>query len=145
MAQATPVGLAQEPVIEPSATRTVYPNRPLLITGAVLLSASYGAAAIVAATSERGSDNNLYYPVAGPWLTLNERDCNADPCSHEDRDTALLIGDGIVQGLGALTMVMSLFVPERTTRSWYLIGSRDFIVVPQLHGSSIGLGTVGRF
>ncbi|MGC4069063.1 MAG: hypothetical protein QM784_31350 [Polyangiaceae bacterium] len=72
MAQATPVGLAQEPVIEPSATRTIYPNRPLLVTGAVISGASYAGSAIVAATSDRGSDDKLYYPVAGPWLSLHD-------------------------------------------------------------------------
>jgi hypothetical protein len=145
MTQATPTGLAPEPIIEPSATRTTYPNRPLLVTGALILAASYGGSAIVAATSDRESNHNLYYPVAGPWLSLHERDCNADHCGHDDRDRALLIGDGIVQGIGALTLVMSLFIPEKTTRNWYLIGNNNVLVVPQVQTNVLGVGAIGRF
>jgi hypothetical protein len=116
-----------------------------LITGAILLGGSYGASAIVAATSERPEDEKLYYPVVGPWMDLYARDCDANPCSTKTLDQVLLIGSGVVQGLGALGVVMSILVPEKTTRSWYLIGNESLSVVPQVGRYTTGIGAVGRF
>ena len=137
--------LANEPMIDPETTRTTFPNRPMLITGLVLLGASYGASAIVAATSERAEDEKLYYPIVGPWMDLDERDCRARPCGNEDLNKGLLIGDGIVQGVGALAVVFSLFIPEKSTRRWYLIGNNDLVLAPRLTGNSTGLWATGRF
>lgn len=134
-----------EPVIDAETTKSTLPNRPLLITGAVLLGGAYGASAIVAATSNRLEDEKLYYPVVGPWMDLNERDCNANPCSTKTLDQVLLVGSGVVQGLGALSLVMSLVVPEKTTRRWYLIGNESLSVAPQVGRYSTGLSAVGRF
>ncbi len=135
----------EEPVIDADTTRTTYPNRPLLVTGVVLLGASYGASAIVAGISDRAADDKLYYPVAGPWLDLNHRGCDVSACSNNRLDRVLLVGDGIIQGAGALGMLLSLVFPEKTTRHWYLIGNREVTVIPQLGPSVMGLGAVGRF
>lgn len=130
-----------EPMIDATTTKTTFPNRPLLITGAVVLGASYGGAAIVGALSDREADKRLYYPVVGPWLDLHARDCDVNGCENETRDKALLIGDGVLQGLGALGMLFSLVVPETTTKSWYLIGNQDIVVVPRMGGVT----ALGRF
>ena len=124
---------------------TTYPNKPLLVTGFVLLGATYGASAIAAGVSDRESNDKLYYPVAGPWLALDDRDCNAEPCSNKTLDTTLLIGSGVLQGIGALSMVMSLFIPEKTTQSWYLVGNRDFLVAPVAGTKEVGAMATGRF
>jgi hypothetical protein len=142
---ATPGPLAQEPVIDAETTSKSVPNRPLLVTGALLLGASYAPAAIIAATSDRSADDKLYYPVAGPWLDLNHRGCAADPCDNRDLNRGLLIADGVVQGVGALGVLLSLVLPETTTRHWYLIGNRDVVVTPQVAGSQVGLHAIGRF
>jgi hypothetical protein len=142
---AAPPTLAAEPVIDASTTSRSVPNRPLLVTGFLLLAASYAPAAIVAATSDREADEKLYYPVAGPWLDLNHRGCAADPCDNKDFNRGLLVADGIVQGAGALGVLLSLVVPEKTTRHWYLIGNRDVLVAPQLNASLVGLRAVGQF
>jgi hypothetical protein len=121
------------------------PNTPLLVTGVVLLGASYGASALGAASSESETDDKLYYPVVGPWMALNDRDCSVDPCSRKTLDTTLLVGSGVVQGLGALSMVMSLFIPRTTTHSWYLIGSDDFNVTPLGGYGELGALATGHF
>lgn len=132
---------SDEPVIDASTTRTTFPNRPLLITGAIVLGGSYGASVIVGALSDREADKKLYYPVVGPWMDLTERDCDVNECNNKTLNQALLIGDGVLQGLGALSMLLSVVVPEKTTRSWYLIGNEDVVVIPRVGG----LAAIGRF
>jgi len=137
--------VADEPVIDTYTTRRTLPNRPLLITGVVLLGASYGASTIVAAASRRTEDEKLYYPVVGPWMDLADRNCGLTSCSGSKAlHQALLVGDGVVQGLGALTVLLSLFIPEKTTRHWYLIGNNTFRIAPQI-GSVTGVGAAGIF
>jgi hypothetical protein len=132
-------------IIDAPTTERSLPNAPLLVTGVVVLGASYGASALVAATTERESADQLYYPVAGPWLALDKRDCDAEPCDNETLDTTLLIGSGVLQGLGALGVLMSLVVPQSTTQHWYLIGNNDVVVAPVVNPTNAGLTAIGRF
>lgn len=120
-----------------------WPNVPLLATGLVLLGGSYGASVIVGAASDRKEDDKLFIPVVGPWLDLHQRDCNANPCSNEGLNKALLIGDGVLQGVGALGVILSLVIPQTTTRNWYLIGNKSMAISPQL--SNLGLSAAGQF
>ena len=123
--------------------RKTWPNVPLLVTGLVLFGGSYGASAIVGAASDRKADDKLFIPVVGPWLDLHQRDCDANPCSHEGLNKALLIGDGVLQGVGALGMVLSLVIPQSTTRNWYLIGNESVTFTPQV--ANPGVIATGRF
>jgi hypothetical protein len=143
--QSTETGLAPEPVIDAESSSAALPNRPLLITGAVLLGGSYGASAIVAATSNRAADDKLYYPVVGPWMDLNRRNCNVEACPNKTLDRVLLIGDGIVQGVGALGVLLSLVIPERITHRWYLIGDGRLMIVPRFDHSMLGIGASSTF
>jgi hypothetical protein len=138
----------QEPVIDPKTSSSSIPNTPLLVTGLVVLGGSYGASALYSGLSDRDSDDKLYYPVAGPWMALKDRDCNAEPCDNETLGTAALIGSGVLQGLGALSIVLSLVIPEKTTHNWYLIGQeheQNLAVVPLMSGDQLGAFAVGRF
>lgn len=120
------------------------PHRTLLVTGLVVLAGGYGASAIVAAKSDRSADEKLFVPVAGPWLDLKSRDCGVNVCDKEGLHKALLIGDGVVQGLGALSMLLSLVIPEPRERPWYVVGSPRLYVAPQV-GRTNGLSAVGQF
>jgi len=132
-------------VIDASTQRTTFPNTPLLVTGVVLLGATYGASVVGAAVSDRASDDKLNYPLVGPWMALNDRDCSADPCRRKALGTTLLVGSGVLQGVGALSMLMSLVIPRRTTHEWYLIGNEEGFVVPQMSFGELGAVAVGRF
>lgn len=141
-----------EPVIPtvadiPHKETRSFVNRPLLITSAVLLGGTYGASAIVAWTSSRDTDQkNLYIPVAGPWMNLADRQCDARPCNNEGLNKGLLIADGVAQGLGALGVVTSFFIPETTTKNWYLIGNSHVQATPMRVGvAGYGVGAVGSF
>lgn len=145
---ATPPSTAaalDEPVIDTTTQGSSLPNKPLLVTGLVVLGGSYGASVVGATLSDRDSDDKLYYPVVGPWMALQDRDCTADPCSRKTLDTTLLIGSGVLQGVGALSVLLSLFIPEKTTHQWYLIENDDVTVAPLVDGSRVGASAFGRF
>jgi len=129
-------------------THTTFVNRPLLGTGLVLLGGSYAASAIIGAESSRPSDQpNLYYPIVGPWLDLAQRDCTASrPCSGETGNKTLLILDGVGQGLGALAVLTSFFIPEKAGRHYLFIGNSSVHAEPVAMGyGGYGLAALGRF
>ncbi len=131
--------------LDRTKTTTTWPNVPLLLTSVVVLGASYGASVIVAAESDRKADDKLNIPVAGPWIDLHDRDCGATPCAHKNWDKALLIGDGVLQGVGALGLVLSLVVPQSSTKNWYLVGNERFSVTPSFAFGTTSLTGVGSF
>jgi hypothetical protein len=125
-----------------------WPNRPLLVTGLVVFGGTYGASAIVAAASDRPSDEKLFYPIVGPWMALKDRDCEveANDCADGDTFNRFLIGSsGVLQGAGAVAMLLSLVIPESTTKPWYLIGDEELTVGPSFASNLTGVTAVGRF
>ncbi len=142
----TPVADGNEPVIDATSTKTSFINRPLMVTGLVFLAGSYGTAAIVGAESNKKADEKLFIPVAGPWLDMTHRDCDINPCNNEDLNKAGLIVDGVFQGLGALAVLTSFVIPEKTTHKWMLIGNDTLTIAPSKVGrTGYGLGAVGFF
>jgi hypothetical protein len=126
---------------------TTYINRPLLVTGLFLFGASYVPAIAIAAESSRPADRpNLYIPVAGPWIDYGQRGCTTQlPCSNESGNKALLVVDGVTQGVGALAMVTSLFIPEKKSRHWFFIGNDTVHATPTMIGGGYGLAAAGKF
>ena len=112
----------------------------------VVFGGSYAASAVIGGMSDREDDKKLVYPVAGPWMDLANRDCVANTCSREDLNKGLLIADGIVQGVGALGVLLSFVLPEKSTRKWYLIGQDGTHLTPMKMGyAGFGLGAYGKF
>ncbi|MGH7435737.1 MAG: hypothetical protein ACRENE_08685 [Polyangiaceae bacterium] len=83
--------------------------------------------------------------MVGPWLDYANRGCDVRPCGDETANKTLLILDGIGQGLGALAIVTSFFVPEKSSRHWYLIGDSRFHAAPTTVGTGYGLLGSGAF
>lgn len=135
----------QPPSDLPAPEDRSWVNKPLLITGSALLLAGYVPALVISQTSDRPIDQDkLILPVVGPWMNLVDRGCDDRECDNEDRNKGLLIADGIVQGVGALSVVLSLVLPGKTTQNWYLIG--DTQVGPMYISKSVyGLGAAGSF
>jgi hypothetical protein len=91
-------------------------GRALLFGGGMLLIGSYGTSALVGVANERKADEKLIIPIVGPWLNLGDRQCDRLACGREDLSKAALIASGILQGVGFIGMVGSLFVAERPRR-----------------------------
>lgn len=129
-----------EPVIDSTTRRSRRPNVPLLSTSSLLFLGSYLPTIIYQGAKDR--NDNLYIPIAGPWMDLAQG-------SHSTAEKTLLSLSGVVQGLGALGIVSSFFIPERKTKNWYLIGSsgrgRGVSIAPHAARGSYGLGASGRF
>lgn len=147
---ATPcVASAHETAIPVSATdSTTIPNPYFLRSGLITLGASYVPALVVAMGSDTKGDENLYVPVAGPWLDLAEREgCDSD-CSPENVNKALLVTSGVFQGLGALQIVGSFIFPETRT---VVVSNADgspklsVTVTPASVGRGSGVVAVGKF
>lgn len=131
----------------PAPSTRSWVNRPLLVTSSILLVGAYVPMAAVAFTSDRPADQtNLYYPVVGPWMNLADRQCDIRACNNETLNKFLLIADGIGQGIGAIGVVTSFFLPGKTTRHWYLIGDdRTHLGPTRLGLGGYGLGAAGTF
>lgn len=132
--QLTPPGAGGE---GRSETRR-WPNRPLMLTSTLVFTAAYVPVVLVRAFSKEDSTDNLYIPVAGPWLELAREPVNA-------ANTAALAISGVFQGLGALGMVTSLMVPERRTSRWYLLGNKRVALAPVASPFAYGVSAAGRF
>jgi hypothetical protein len=137
-----------EPYTQPGAEmqeRKIRPNRPLLITGSVILIGSYGASAIVATQSDTSADDNLYIPVVGPWIDLAERECNFQCGTQESVNNALIIGSGVAQGVGLGLAIASLFIPETKEVPAVAANKPKVHVAPVSYGKGGGIGAVGTF
>ncbi|MFT3922928.1 MAG: hypothetical protein QM778_10370 [Myxococcales bacterium] len=131
-----------EPVIDAKTTRTRRPNLPLLGTSSLLFLGSY--IPTIAYQGAKDRNDNLFVPIAGPWMDLSQG-------HHSTSEKTLLSLSGVMQGLGALGVVSSFFVPERRTRNWSLVGMRhdgrraSIVVEPRMAKGQYGFGAGGRF
>lgn len=130
---------AVEPTFTTETTHRSWPNVPLLATGATVFGISYLPAVAGAAFSDAGGHKDLYIPVAGPWMMF------ARGAEETKGEKALLVIDGVAQGLGALMLLSSLFIPEKSTEHWYLIGKNDVLLAPTRLATGYGMGARGRF
>jgi hypothetical protein len=134
-----PTAASVQPTLRTETNRMAWPNKPLLATGATVFGVAYLPAIVGGALSDADRRKDLYIPIAGPWLMLTRGE-------EETRGVkTLLVLDGVAQGLGVLMLVSSLFVPERATKQWYLIGANHTLLAPSRVGSGYGLGAHSRF
>jgi hypothetical protein len=144
----------------PPPTYETVPRRydPAALTaGALVFAASYGASVFVATTADEDQRDlgaeQLFIPLAGPWLALADRDACplvGDPCDHEAAYKALLVIDGIFQAAGVLAMLdgfvepASRRVPVHTARPARASSPRVRVTPTMGHGGP-GVVVVGRF
>jgi hypothetical protein len=155
-----PVVVEQQPpppaptVVVPPAREAVTetdtgPNA-LLMSGLVGFGASYGAAVIVAASSDHQGDNRLYVPILGPWLDIADRgDCPVknSACDNETTNKVLLVADGVIQGVSALAIVGGIVSAgsDHTTRTT-TVSQRGVHFAPVSYGpASPGVAAFGSF
>ena len=150
----SPAALAEETRTGTSETVTERggPSRTMLSSGVVTLGLTYGAAAVVAATSDRDADHRMFVPIAGPWMALFDRgDCGGmtgRSCDTETTYKVLIVADGIGQGLGAITIVEAFLNPEVVTVSRTRTGSVKptlRLTPARLGAGSYGMLALGTF
>jgi hypothetical protein len=130
-----------------TVTRTG-PNKALLQSGIVAVGVPYAASAVVALTSDHAGDKNLYLPVVGPWFDLGNRgSCGGamEPsCDRETAYKALLVVDGVIQGIGALEILGAFIYPESHTTT--VSNAPTWTVAPaRLTAGGYGLSAFGHF
>ncbi len=143
-AAATPTPMAAP---TPGESTTIYakrtPNKALLITGSSLFVSTYATTAALAGANGGLGDKDLYIPIAGPWINIADR--NGANYENNTRDTVLIAGSGVLQGIGALMAVSSFFVPEKVPAARIQAGNVQMQIVPQAGAGAGGLGAVGVF
>ena len=94
-------------VVEKTTTQATGPSMLMVGSGMVIFGLSYVPAIIVGATSGLDADHTLFVPIAGPWIDFAQRPgCSpASQCNTENTNRVLLATDGVVQALGALTVI----------------------------------------
>jgi len=140
--------------------RPVLPNPVLFRGGFAVLAVGYIPAAAVGIFSDHKGDANLLIPVAGPWIDLGTRGCSGsvtytydgpvevssgDRCGSNSTEQAALIVDGIVQGVGALGVIGSLFIPERRLMAWASPSPNLTLTPTSFGGRGMGAFAAGRF
>ena len=119
-------------------------NAPVFATGALVFAGSYGAAAVVAATSDHPGADRLYVPVVGPWLALNDwGDCpiTDSRCDDNTTDKVLLVADGVFQAAGLVTMVTGVLSPTHHTVYQRTADAKKYKITPTRNGFAV----VGRW
>jgi hypothetical protein len=118
------------------------PNTDLIGAGAVTFGLTYGASIVAAAASERESDQNLFIPVAGPWMALVGRgNCPGSVCPGEPAAKVLLVTDGVLQGLGVLQIAAGFLFPQTRT----VTRAAKVHVAPTVGGGGAGISAWGSF
>lgn len=127
-------------------TTTVYqqrrPNRPIMITGGALLLGTYVTTAALVGANGPVADHDLYIPVVGPWINLADRSTDR---GNNTRDTVLIAGSGVLQGVGAAMLITSFFVPESTPSARISAGNVKMQVTPTASYGGAGVGAIGTF
>src|SRR5580658_9317570 len=118
---ATVVGTSTARADEVVVRESVYggPNRTLFWSGVFTAGVPYVASTIVGAESDYSPDRALFIPIAGPWVDLAQRGgcpISSASCNTETLNKVFLVGDGILQGIGAITIVSAFLFPERGFR-----------------------------
>jgi hypothetical protein len=118
------------------------PNSALIGSGALMLGISYGSSVVVAAASGRAGDENLYIPVAGPWMDLTSRGACEPYClGNETANKVMLVTDGVFQGVGMLQILGGFLFPETRT----VTRAAGVHVMPMGGKGTVGIAAYGAF
>jgi len=128
------------PVVEKTTSQATGPSMAMVGSGIGIFALSYAPAVVVAASSGLPADRDLYVPIAGPWVDFAQRPgcLPGTSCVGENTDRALLVVDGIFQGLGAVTVVGGFLNTAHETKT-----VRTIALVPKLRLAPARIGYRG--
>lgn len=125
------------------------PNAALFKSGLFVFGIPYGTSVVVAATSNRDEDKNLFIPLAGPWIDFaNRQNCGnvGNPsCDGETAIKVLLAADGILQAIGGIELIAAFMVPESPAVVAKAKEQPRFMMAPSRVGTGYGLAAAGAF
>ena len=127
-----------------------HPNGSEIAAGLVIFGIPYAASLASYGASKHAGDDNLWVPVAGPWLDLAERGgLPTARATREDEITnrVLLVSDGVFQALGAVAVLGAFIFPELRTKQLPDETAKPHLrMTPMKLGKlSYGVGAVGTF
>jgi len=135
------------------------PRKGLVISGAVVLGATWVLSAAIGSASTNAADRWLFLPVIGPFADLvarGSRSCTGTSdtvdCSLDSVVRFYLAMDGIIQTAGGVLLVLGFAFPKKeyVSDSYYGMNERgpriqSWTVTPQLgRGSRFGLALTGE-
>ncbi len=136
-------------VIEKTTSQATGPSMLMVGSGVIIFGLAYVPAVIVGATSGLAADHTLFVPIAGPWIDFTQRPgCSpASQCNAENTNKVLLATDGVVQALGALTVIGGFLTPaHETTRVRSRRVEPALTLLPaKVGGSGYGVVALGDF
>ncbi|MGH7434385.1 MAG: hypothetical protein ACRENE_01790 [Polyangiaceae bacterium] len=138
-------------VVEKTTTQATGPSMIMVGSGVIIFGLAYLPAVVVGASSGLDADHTLFVPIAGPWIDFAQRPgCSpASQCNAENTNKVLLATDGIVQALGALTVIGGFLTPAHETtrvRSRRSAPALTLHVLPaQVGASGYGVVALGDF
>jgi hypothetical protein len=103
---------------------------------------------VIAAESSLPADHHLYVPAVGPWIDLGNRPpCTVSgiACTTEAGNKVLLAIDGVLQGLGVLTIFAGFLVPEHVTMATYASGPSIHVTAARMGTDGVGAAAYGSF
>jgi hypothetical protein len=65
--------------------------------------------------------------------------------SFNERDAFLIAGSGVLQGMAALMVITSFFIPEKLPAARIQAGNVNMVVTPQTGAGGGGVGAIGTF
>jgi hypothetical protein len=138
-----PVAVTTVPTRDVITYEESTPNGGLIAGGLVMFGLSYVPSVIIGAASGRAADQNLYIPVAGPWIDLANRDkeCPGNHCIGDTANKVLLVTGGVFQGVGVMQVLGGFLFP--TTRVVTRAASVQFRPTAGLH--EVGISAQGSF
>ena len=138
-ADETPMPSGESTVVPGKQT----PNKAILITGVSLLASTYVTTAAFADANGPIADRDLFIPIFGPWVNLKDR--TPTTRANNERDAFLIAGSGVLQGMAALMVVTSFFIPEKLPAARVQAGNVNMVVTPQASAGGAGVGALGTF
>jgi len=134
--------------VEKTSSQATGPSWMMVGSGIGIFALSYVPVVVVGATSGLPADQNLYVPIVGPWIDFAERPgCPTGTlCNVENTDRVLLVTDGILQGVGVVTVIGGFLSTAHETKTVRTAGlSPTLHLKPARIGKGYGILVSGSF
>ena len=132
------------------ATKNSEAGAGLVLSGLITFGFAYVPSVMIAGEGNVTADRRLFVPIAGPWLDMHDRPaCGpiGPSCDSESVNQALLVVDGVLQGLAVVEVLAGLATLAQDDSSEAVKPKNTGLhVTPAQFGAGgYGLATFGSF